>query len=150
MEQLTLAQQIQQFAANHTIMVVAWVALFVAVLINFYKGATSKIKVVDNAQATQLINNEDAVVLDVRSDDEFRAGHIIDSLHLIPSEIKGNKTQSIDKHKEKSIIVVDGNGLSAQGLANTLAKQGFNKVYALKEGIAGWRAANLPLVKKHK
>ncbi|KAE9533231.1 rhodanese-like domain-containing protein [Ursidibacter arcticus] len=150
MEQLTLAQQIQQFAANHTIMVVAWVALFVAVLINFYKGATSKIKVVDNAQATQLINNEDAVVLDVRSDDEFRAGHIIDSLHLIPSEIKGNKTQSIDKHKEKSIIVVDTNGLSAQGLANTLAKQGFNKVYALKEGIAGWRAANLPLVKKHK
>ena len=150
MEQLTLAQQIQQFAANHTIMVVAWVALFVAVLINFYKGATSKIKVVDNAQATQLINNEDAVILDVRSDDEFRAGHIIDSLHLIPSEIKGNKTQSIDKHKEKSIIVVDTNGLSAQGLANTLAKQGFNKVYALKEGIAGWRAANLPLVKKHK
>ncbi|MGX2974882.1 rhodanese-like domain-containing protein [Ursidibacter arcticus] len=150
MEQLTLAQQIQQFAANHTIMVVAWVALFVAVLINFYKGATSKIKVVDNAQATQLINNEDAVILDVRSDDEFRAGHIIDSLHLIPSEIKSNKTQSIDKHKEKSIIVVDTNGLSAQGLANTLAKQGFNKVYALKEGIAGWRAANLPLVKKHK
>ncbi|KAE9541518.1 rhodanese-like domain-containing protein [Ursidibacter maritimus] len=150
MDQLTLAQQIQQFAANHTLMVVAWVALFVAVLINFYKGATSKIKVVDNAQATQLINNEDAVVLDVRSDDEFRAGHIIDSLHLIPSEIKGNKTQSIDKHKEKSIIVVDNNGLSAQGLANTLAKQGFNKVYVLKEGIAGWRAANLPLVKKHK
>ena len=145
MEQLTLAQQIQQFAANHTIMVVAWVALFVAVLINFYKGATSKIKVVDNAQATQLINNEDAVILDVRSDDEFRAGHIIDSLHLIPSEIKGNKTQSIDKHKEKSIIVVDTNGLSAQGLANTLAKQGFNKVYALKEGIAGWRAANSKL-----
>lgn len=150
MEQLTLAQQIQQFATNHTIMVVAWVALFIAVLINFYKGATSKIKVVDNAQATQLINNEDAVILDVRSDDEFRAGHIIDSLHLIPSEIKSNKTQSIDKYKEKSIIVVDSNGLSAQGLANTLAKQGFNKVYALKEGIAGWRAANLPLVKKHK
>ncbi|MGX2966760.1 rhodanese-like domain-containing protein [Ursidibacter sp. B-7004-1] len=150
MEQLTLAQQIQQFAANHTIMLVAWVALFVAVLINFYKGATSKIKVVDNAQATQLINNEDAVILDVRSDDEFRTGHIIDSLHLIPSEIKNNKTQSIDKYKEKSIIVVDSNGLSAQGLANTLAKQGFNKVYALKEGIAGWRAANLPLVKKHK
>ncbi|MGX2951335.1 rhodanese-like domain-containing protein [Ursidibacter sp. B-7004-1] len=150
MEQLTLAQQIQQFATNHTIMVVAWGALFIAVLINFYKGATSKIKVVDNAQATQLINNEDAVILDVRSDDEFRVGHIIDSLHLIPSEIKSNKTQSIDKYKEKSIIVVDSNGLSAQGLANTLAKQGFNKVYALKEGIAGWRAANLPLVKKHK
>lgn len=67
MEQLTFAEQFQQFTANHTIMVVAWVALFIAVIINFYKGATSKFKIVDNAQATQLINKEDAVLVDVRS-----------------------------------------------------------------------------------
>lgn len=150
MEQLTFVQQAQQFAANHTLMVVAWFALFVAVVINLYKGATSKIKVVDNAQATMLINNEDALILDVRSLDEFKAGHIIDSLNILPSDIKGNKTQSIEKHKERALIVVDGNGLTAQALANALAKQGFAKMYALKEGIAGWRAANLPVVKKHK
>ncbi|WP_373767101.1 rhodanese-like domain-containing protein [Glaesserella sp.] len=150
MEQLTFAQQLQQFVANHTIMVVAWVALLIAVVINLYKGVTSKFKIVDNAQATQLINKEDAVLIDVRSDEEFRHGHIIDSLHLIPSDIKTNKTQSIEKYKDKPVIVVDTNGLTAQGLANALVKQGFTKVYALKEGIMGWRAANLPLVKKHK
>ncbi|AUI66475.1 MULTISPECIES: rhodanese-like domain-containing protein [Glaesserella] len=150
MEQLTFAEQLQQFVANHTIMVVAWIALVIAVVINLYKGATSKFKIVDNAQATQLINKEEAVLIDVRSDDEFRHGHIIDSLHLIPSEIKAKKIQSIEKHKDHSVIVVDANGLSASGLANELVKQGFNKVYVLKEGIAGWRAANLPLVKKHK
>lgn len=150
MEQLTFAQQIQQFAANHTIMVVAWVALFIAVVFNLYKGATSKIKVVDNSQATQLINNQDAVILDTRSDEEFKAGHIIESRHILPSEIKGNKIQAIEKYQEKAVIVVDNNGLTAQTLANTLAKQGFKQVYALKEGIAGWRAANLPLVRKHK
>ncbi len=150
MEQLTFAEQLQQFVANHTIMVVAWIALVIAVVINLYKGATSKFKIVDNAQATQLINKEDAVLVDVRSDDEFRHGHIIESVHLIPSDIKGKKTQSIEKHKDHPVIVVDANGLSASGLANELVKQGFNKVYVLKEGIAGWRAANLPLVKKHK
>lgn len=150
MEQLTFAEQLQQFVANHTIMVVAWIALVIAVVINLYKGATSKFKIVDNAQATQLINKEDAVLVDVRSDDEFRHGHIIESLHLIPSDIKSKKIQSIEKHKEHPVIVVDANGLSASGLANELVKQGFNKVYVLKEGIAGWRAANLPLVKKHK
>lgn len=150
MEQLTFAEQLQQFVANHTIMVVAWIALVIAVAINLYKGATSKFKIVDNAQATQLINKEDAVLVDVRSDDEFRHGHIIESLHLIPSDIKAKKIQSIEKHKEHPVIVVDANGLSASGLANELVKQGFNKVYVLKEGIAGWRAANLPLVKKHK
>lgn len=148
MEQLTFAQQVQQFATTHTIMVVAWVAIFVAVLINLYKGATSKIKVVDNAQATQLINNEEGVVLDVRADNDFRAGHIIDSVHLLPSDIKANKLQSIEKFKARPIIVVDNNGFTAQGLANSLAKQGFEKVYALKEGILGWRSANLPLAKK--
>lgn len=148
MEQLTFAQQVQQFAANHTIMVVAWVAIFVAVLVNLYKGATSKVTVVDNAKATQLINNEEGIVIDVRADNDFRAGHIIDSAHILPSDVKTGKLQAIEKYKDRPIIVVDNNGFTAQGLANTLAKNGFSKAYALKEGILGWRAANLPLVKK--
>lgn len=148
MEQLTFAQQVQQFAANHTIMVVAWVAIFVAVLVNLYKGATSKVTVVDNAKATQLINNEEGVIIDMRADNDFRAGHIIDSIHILPNDIKTGKLQAIEKYKDRPIIVADNNGFTAQGLANTLAKNGFSKVYALKEGILGWRAANLPLVKK--
>lgn len=150
MEDLTFAQQIQQFVANHTIMVVAWVALFVAVIINIYKGITSKISIIDNTRATLLINKEEAVVIDVRSDEEFKHGHIIESLHLLPSDIKTHKLQTIEKYRDRAVIIVDNNGFTASSLANALAKQGFGKVYALKEGIAGWRGANLPLVKKHK
>lgn len=150
MENLTFAQQIQQFVANHTIMVVAWVALFIAVIINIYKGVTSKVSVIDNTKATLLINKEDAVVVDVRTDDEFKHGHIIESVHLLPSDIKANKIQGIEKYKDRAVIIADNNGFSASSLANALAKQGFSHVYALKEGIAGWRGANLPLVKKHK
>lgn len=147
MEQLTFAQQVQLFASNHSIMVIAWIALFIAVIINIYKGATSKFKVVDHAQATMLVNSQDAVILDVRSDDEFRKGHIINSVHILPNEIKTAKTQSIEKYKTRAVIITDNNGLIAQGLANALSKQGFSKVYALKDGIMGWRGANLPLVK---
>ncbi|MEN2861939.1 hypothetical protein ADNJHIED_02222 [Mannheimia haemolytica] len=71
MEQLTFAQQLEQFFANHTLMVFAWVALLIAVIFSFYKSATQKYKIVDNAQATQLINKEEAVVVDLRSDEEF-------------------------------------------------------------------------------
>ncbi|MCK3654752.1 rhodanese-like domain-containing protein [Pasteurellaceae bacterium Macca] len=150
MEQLPLAQQIQQFVANHTIMIVAWIALFVAVLFNLYKGFTSKITVVDNAQATQLINKENAVIVDTRTLDEFRAGHIIESQQALPSDIKSGKINNFEKYKDRPVIIVDNNGLTAGSLANDLVKHGFSKVYALKEGIAGWRGANLPLVKKHK
>lgn len=150
MEQLTFAEQLQQFVANHTIMVIAWVAILVAVLVSFYKSATSKITVIENAKLTQLFNDEDAVIIDVRSDDEFKAGHLIGSVRVLPSDIKTNKVQSIEKYKDRAVIVVDGNGFTAQKLADLLAKQGFAKVYALREGVLGWRAANLPLVKKHK
>lgn len=148
--ELTFAQQLQQFVASNTIMVVAWVALFVAVIFNFYKGATSKFKVIENAQATQLINKEDGVIIDLRSDAEFSAGHIVNSLHILPSDIKANKVQTIEKYQDRPAILVDANGFTASSSANLLTKQGFNKVYVLKEGIAGWRAASLPLVKKHK
>lgn len=150
MEQLTFAQQFQQFVANHTIMVLAWVALLGAVIFSFYKSATSKYKIVDNAQATQLINKEEGVVIDVRSDEEFRTGHIIESIHVLPSDLKAQKIQQIEKYKDRPVILVDTNGFSSAGLANELVKQGFNKVYVLKEGIAGWRAGSLPTVKKHK
>lgn len=150
MEQLTFAQQLEQFFANHTLMVFAWVALFIAVIFSFYKSATQKYKIVDNAQATQLINKEEAVVVDLRSDEEFRAGHIIDSVHVLPSELKAAKTNQIDKYKERPLILVDTNGFTSGSVAAVVAKQGFSKVYVLKEGLAGWRAASLPTVKKHK
>lgn len=144
----TFIQDLQQFAANHTLMVVTWVILFGAVLFNFYKGATDKFKVIENNEATLLINKEEGVVLDLRSDDEFKEGHIIDSVHLVPNDVKTGNIHSIDKYKEKPVILADTNGMTATSTASLLTKQGFTKVFVLKEGITGWKAASLPLVKR--
>ncbi|MGR6980734.1 rhodanese-like domain-containing protein [Testudinibacter sp. P27/CKL/0425] len=136
-----------EFAGNHTIMVAAWVVVFIGVIVTFVKSATSSVKVVDNAQLTQLLNKENGVVVDVRTLDEFQRGHIIGSVQLLPSEIKNNKASVLEKHKNAPLIVADASGLGSEALANQLHKQGFAQVYSLKEGIGGWRAANLPLVK---
>ncbi|MDP8051967.1 rhodanese-like domain-containing protein [Pasteurella atlantica] len=146
----TLIQEIQQFASNHTIMVIAWFALLVALIINFYQGLTSKFKIINNAQLTHLINKEEGVVLDLRSDDEFKAGHIIESIHILPSDIKGKNTQRIEKYKACPVILVCATGVTASTSAAILTKQGFEKVYVLKEGISAWSAEKLPLIKKHK
>ena len=136
-----------EFAKNHTLMVTAWVAVFVMVIYTFIKGATSKVKVVTNPEMTMLINKENAIVVDLRSADEFKRGHIIGSVQLTPSDIKKKNVGRIEHHKETPIVVVDANGLGANAIGEELFKQGFSRVYALKEGIAGWRGANLPLVK---
>ncbi|EGV06041.1 rhodanese domain protein [Haemophilus pittmaniae HK 85] len=46
--------------------------------------------------------------------------------------------------------MVDVNGTLSNNSAESLAKQGFTQVYVLKDGLAAWAGANLPLVKKHK
>lgn len=147
---LTFSEQLQLFLGKHLIYVAIWVALLVAVIYNLYKGATSKFKTVDNAQAVELINKEEGVFLDIRSDEEFRAGHIVDSVQIHQSDIKNGKVNQIEKFKDRPVIIVDTNGFSSNSNAELLTKQGFNKVYVLKEGILGWRSASLPTVKKHK
>ncbi|WP_312951422.1 rhodanese-like domain-containing protein [Superficieibacter sp.] len=140
-------QEIMQFVSRHPILCIAWVALLVAVLFTTFKGLTSKVKTITRGEATRLINKEDAVVVDLRQRDDFRKGHIAGSVNLLPAEIKANNVGELDKHKDKPIIVVDGSGMQAQEPANALIKAGFEKVFVLKEGVAGWSGENLPLVR---
>ncbi|MFZ7306992.1 rhodanese-like domain-containing protein [Avibacterium avium] len=138
------------FAKNHTLMVISWIAVFFLVIYTYFKSFTTKVKTIENAELVSLMNNKDATVIDVRTLDEFERGHIIHSIYLLPSEIKNQNIGKIEQHKDKPVVVVCATGMAAGASAELLAKQGFSEVYALKEGIAGWRSANLPLVKKDK
>jgi len=140
-------QEIMQFVSRHPILSIAWVGLLAAVLFTTFKGLTSKIKVITRGEATRLINKEEAVVVDLRQRDDFRKGHIAGSVNLLPAEIKANNLGELEKHKDKPIIVVDGSGMQAQEPANSLNKAGFERVFVLKEGVAGWSGENLPLVR---
>ena len=88
------------------------------------------------------------MVIDLRSIDEFTNGHIINSLNLLPTEIKNHNIGKIEQHKDTPVILVCTNGVTSTTSAEILAKQSFNHVYTLKDGLAGWRAASLPLVRK--
>ncbi len=140
-------QEIMQFVSRHPVLSIAWIALLVAVLFTTFKGLASKVKVITRGEATRLINKEDAVVVDLRQRDDFRKGHIAGSINLLPAEVKANNVGELDKHKNKPVIVTDGSGMQAQESANALIKAGFEQVFVLKEGIAGWSGENLPLVR---
>ena len=140
-------QEIMQFVSRHPVLSIAWIALLVAVLFTTFKGLASKVKVITRGEATRLINKEDAVVVDLRQRDDFRKGHIAGSINLLPAEVKANNVGELDKHKNKPVIVTDASDMQAQESANALLKAGFEQVYVLKEGIAGWSGENLPLVR---
>ncbi|KOC87994.1 rhodanese-like domain-containing protein [Winslowiella iniecta] len=140
-------QEIMQFASNHPILSLAWVALLVLVIVTTVKGMFSKVKTISRGEATRQINKEDAVVVDVRSRDDYRKGHISGAIHIAAADIKKGSFAELEKHKAQPVIVVDATGTSAAESAAQLNAAGFAQVSVLKEGVSGWSGDNLPLVR---
>lgn len=140
-------QEIMQFASNHPILSLAWVVLLILVIVTTVKGMFSKVKTISRGEATRLINKEDAVVVDVRSRDDFRRGHISGALNVAAAEIKKGNADELEKHKAQPIIVVCATGQNAADSAAHLSAAGFPQVFVLKDGISGWSGENLPLVR---
>jgi rhodanese-related sulfurtransferase len=99
------------------------------------------------AQATQLINREDAQVIDVREQPEWAKGRIAGSRH-IPVGLLDQRIADLEKFKERPLIVVCASGMRSASACSTLRKAGFEKVFALDGGIGAWEQAGLPLTKK--
>ncbi|WP_067709328.1 MULTISPECIES: rhodanese-like domain-containing protein [unclassified Erwinia] len=140
-------QDIMQFAGSHTILSLAWVVLLVLVIVTTVKGMFSKVKTVSRGEATRLINKEEAVVIDVRSRDDYRKGHISNAINILAADIKKGSFGELEKHKAQPIIVVCANGTTAAEPASQLNAAGFERVFVLKDGVSGWSGENLPLVR---
>src|SRR5262249_27229934 len=101
---------------------------------------------VSTLQATLLINQQNALVLDVRDAAEYEKGHV---LHARPLAVGGLEARSaeIEKHKAKPVIVVCESGNRSDKAAAALRRQGFGQVFSLSGGMAAWRQAGLPVEK---
>jgi rhodanese-related sulfurtransferase len=98
------------------------------------------------SEAVMLINRKDAVVLDVREESEFAGGHINNARHL-PEKQLAERMKELEKFKSKPVIVSCASGRRATAVADSLRKQGFADVVALRGGISAWLQAGMPLEK---
>ncbi len=101
---------------------------------------------VNTLQATQLINREDAIVIDVRDASEYAKGHILGAKNVPLAEI-ARRAGDLEKHKAKPVIVHCESGNRSGGAASTLRQHGFEKVHTLAGGFAAWQQAGLPVQK---
>jgi rhodanese-related sulfurtransferase len=100
----------------------------------------------NSAQATMLINREDAQIVDVREPDEYVAGHLPESRNIPLARLE-ERSGELDKFKDTPLIIVCQTGARSAGACKQLSKLGFSRVHGLDGGIDGWRAAGLPLKK---
>ena len=101
---------------------------------------------VNTLQATQLMNREDALVVDLRPAAEFAAGHILGARNIPLAEFE-RRAGELDKHKAKPVIVYCGTGNSSGAGMALLRKGGFANALNLSGGFAAWQQAGLPVEK---
>lgn len=101
---------------------------------------------VGTLEATRLMNQGPALVLDVRDEKEFAAGHLPKARHIPVRDLSG-RLGEISKFKDKPVIVTCKSGTRSAAACRLLRKSGFTKVFQLKGGIAAWQQAHLPVEK---
>jgi len=101
---------------------------------------------VSTLQATQLMNRDDALVLDLRLAAEFAKGHILGARGIPLADLE-RRAGELDKHKTKPVILYCGDGNRAGSAAALLRKHGFANVVNLTGGYAAWQQAGLPVEK---
>jgi rhodanese-related sulfurtransferase len=90
--------------------------------------------------AEKLGANRGAMLLDVRSEKEWRQGHIKNA-HHIPLHELTRRSSELDKHKNKEIICYCQTGNRSIAAAVRLKRLGFTTAN-MKGGIAEWNFQN--------
>lgn len=90
--------------------------------------------------------NQGAVLVDVRSPNQFKDGHIAGARN-VPGDQIADGAKALEKLAGKTLILYCDNGATAGAAVRTLARAGFRNVFNLRGGLAAWRQENLPLVK---
>lgn len=136
--------QLGQFILNHWGLWLALILILLLIFINESLEQKKRAKEVSPQAAVNLINHDNATVIDLRDADSFRSGHIIDAIRATADDFT---QQRMDKYKNKPLLLVCARGLQSAQLAAKLREQGFSQPIVLAGGISAWQTAELPLVK---
>jgi rhodanese-related sulfurtransferase len=98
------------------------------------------------AEATQLINRRNAVVLDLRAAADFANGHLPAARHLEFGELK-SKIGQVARNKGTPVLLVCQTGQQSHKAVREVEEAGYTEVHVLQGGVTAWQQAGMPVVK---
>ena len=101
---------------------------------------------VNPTAATLLINRSRAIVIDVRTAEEFAKGHLARSRNIVINQLPSD-FEALKIAKNLPIILVCDSGTRSSGMIQKIKAAGYAEVFNLEGGIKAWNLAGLPLVK---
>lgn len=136
-------EKLFEFVGNHPMLV----GTFALLLALFIRNETRRGgQTVSAQELVEMVNKENAVVLDVRDKKEFDAGHIVNAINIPHASLEG-RLDELKKYTERPVVVACRMGQHSGAAGTLLRKNGFTDVRRLTGGIAEWRNQNLPVVK---
>ena len=135
---------IGDWIGEHPWLALAAVALAAYGLMSRFRERLLGFREVGPAEAVRLINDEDALVLDVRTGGEFAAGHVPGARHLPLDRLPG-RLEELAPWRERPVVVCCRSGQRAARAAALLQRAGFRRVHKLSGGLLAWEEAGLPL-----
>lgn len=138
--------RLPEFLGNHLYLTLGFVGVLVALLVTEAQRFTRGYKALTPAGLTQLINREDALLIDVSSLQDFEQGHVPGAKHVAMSQFDP-ESKTLAKARDLPVAVVCKNGQTSAQAAQRLKKAGFTQVFWLEGGLGAWREAQMPLAK---
>lgn len=136
--------QLLEFVARHPILFTALAAIIVLFIVNEVVGNLTGGKRLSPLEAVRLINDRDAMVVDLRPVADFKRGHILNALS-IPLAKLGERATELGKSKDRPVILYCALGGAAVQAADQLRKAGFTEVYPMQGGLNNWMGSSLPV-----
>ena len=120
-------------------------APLVIVLILFFISNSKKGGTKISCQSLISLSNQDqALIVDLRSSEAFNSGHITASINIPVNDVSRRSNEIINS--TKSVVLVCETGSSSTNAGETLKKEGLKEIFILRGGINEWKMSNLPLV----
>jgi rhodanese-related sulfurtransferase len=126
------------------------VALAVAAIasVGLLAGCSSSneaIKKVDPVEFSEVVAQPGVIVLDVRTPEEFNAGHIANAINI---NLEGSDfTSEVSKLDMNATIAVYCRSGNRSGVATEqMVELGFTDMYDMQGGILDWEAAGGPVI----
>jgi phage shock protein E len=98
------------------------------------------------AEAAEKAKSGEAVIIDVREQDEWDEGHIPNATHLSRGTIELEIEERVPDPNAMIICHCGGGGRSALA-AESLQKMGYKNVKSMAGGLKAWKAAALTIAR---
>lgn len=145
MNAVTFAE-LAAFAGRHPFLSLALAGLTAAILWTELSRLARGFKALRPAQLTDLINRENALLVDLSPAADFEKGHIAGARNIAPAQFDPEHKQ-LANARDLPVVVTCRTGQASLAAAARLRKAGFTRVHWLDGGVAAWQHADLPLVR---